>query len=108
MFRRYAAGFRAILMLADAVLAAVLLVGLSLWRFGPDWANTWREFIPDTGTMLAFYAATWVAVLTLNGLYRPRARWSLRSEEWNLIDAIATSARRRARSCASRWMPSNA
>ena len=92
MFRRYAAGFRAILMLADAVLAAVLLVGLSLWRFGPDWANTWREFIPDTGTMLGFYAATWVAVLTLNGLYRPRARWSLRAEARDILRATIVMA----------------
>jgi exopolysaccharide biosynthesis polyprenyl glycosylphosphotransferase len=87
MFRRYAAWFRATLMLADAVLAAVLLVGLSVWRFGPDWAVIWREFIPDTGAVLGFYAASWVIVLTLNGLYRPRARLSLRAEAGDILRA---------------------
>ena len=87
MFRRYAAGFRAMLMLADAVLAAVLLVSLSYWRFGSDWAVVWRELIPNTTAVVALYAAGWVAVMTLNGLYRPRARWSLRAEIRDILRA---------------------
>jgi exopolysaccharide biosynthesis polyprenyl glycosylphosphotransferase len=92
MFRRHAAGFRAMLMLADAVLAAVLLVGLSFWRFGPDWAVIWRQFIPDTGAMVAFYSVSWVAVLTVNGLYRPRARLSLRAESRDILRATGVMA----------------
>lgn len=92
MFRRYAAGFRAMLMLADAVLAAVLLVGLSFWRFGPDWAVIWRQFIPDTGAVVGVYASSWVAVMTLSGLYRPRARWSLRAETRDILRATSVMA----------------
>ncbi len=47
MIRRNAAGFRALLMFADALLAVVLLVGLSAWRFGADWAIWWRQIVPD-------------------------------------------------------------
>jgi hypothetical protein len=36
--RRNAAGFRALLRAADALLAVILLGGLSAWRFGADWA----------------------------------------------------------------------
>ena len=53
---------------------------LSAWRFGPDWAMWWRQIVPSPLAFLVLYAATWVAALTINGLYRPRARWTIRSE----------------------------
>ena len=64
MIRRHAVWFRALLIAADALLAVVLLVVLSFWRFGPDWAIWWREIVPLPGGLLVIYAGGWVAVLT--------------------------------------------
>lgn len=80
MLRRHASGFRSLLMLADAALAVGLLVLLSLARFGADWLDVWRPLLEEPAITAAAYAATWVAILWLHGLYRPRARWSIRSE----------------------------
>ena len=80
MLRRHASGFRTLLMLADAGLAFVLLVVLSLARFGENWLGVWRPLLEEPAIIAAGYAATWVAILWLHGLYRPRARWSIRSE----------------------------
>src|SRR5512141_2684037 len=87
MIRRNAAGFRALLMSADALLAVVLLVGLSLWRFGPDWAIWWRQFVPIPDGLLVIYAGGWVIALAMNGLYRPRARWSILREAADVLRA---------------------
>ncbi len=87
MIRRYASGFRLLLMAADALLAVLVLVLLSTWRFGQDWAVWWREIIPEPIAFLALYATGWVFVLTMNGLYRPRARWSIRSEAVAVVRA---------------------
>ncbi len=92
MIRRHASTLRALLMLTDGVLAAVVLVGLSWLRFGEDWAVWWREIIPNAEALLLFYAVGWVVALALNGLYRPRARWSIRSEAWDLLRATALMA----------------
>jgi exopolysaccharide biosynthesis polyprenyl glycosylphosphotransferase len=67
-------------MLADGLLAAVLLVVLSVVRFGDDWLIHWGPILAEPGAFVIAYAAVWVAVLWLHGLYRPRARWTLRSE----------------------------
>src|SRR6476646_8696742 len=80
MLRRHASGFRALLMLADAVLAFVLLVVLSLVRFGPTWLDVWRPLLAQPALFGVGYSIIWVAILWLHGLYRPRARWSIRSE----------------------------
>ena len=92
VIRRHASGFRALLMLGDALFAVALLGILSLWRFGPEWAVVWREFIPEPVLFLAIYAGGWVAVLTMLGLYRPRARWSLLSEARDVLRATAVMA----------------
>ena len=92
MIRRHAYWFRALLIAADALLAIGLLVVLSFWRFGPDWSDWWREIVPLPGAFLLLYAGTWVAVLTLNGLYRPRARWTLRSEAIAIVRATVVMA----------------
>jgi exopolysaccharide biosynthesis polyprenyl glycosylphosphotransferase len=92
MIRRHALGFRTALMAADALLAAVLLIALSVWRFGPDWAVWWRQVVPDPTAFLVLYAVGWVIALTMNGLYRPRARWSLRSEAKDVLRATALMA----------------
>ncbi len=92
MIRRHASTLRALLMLTDGVLAAVVLVGLSGVRFGEDWAVWWREIIPNPDALLLVYAVGWVVALALNGLYRPRARWSIRSEAWDLLRATVLMA----------------
>ena len=92
MIRRHAFGFRLGLMLADGLLAAALLVGLSIWRFGADWAYLWRLVIPEPTVFLVVYAIGWVVALTMNGLYRPRARWSLRSEATDVLRATGLMA----------------
>jgi exopolysaccharide biosynthesis polyprenyl glycosylphosphotransferase len=92
MIRRHASTLRALLMLTDGLLAAVVLVGLSWVRFGADWAVWWRQIIPNPDALLLVYAAGWVVALALNGLYRPRARWSIRSEAWDLLRATVLMA----------------
>jgi len=92
MIRRHASTLRALLMLTDGLLAAVVLVGLSVVRFGEDWAVWWREIIPDPVALLVLYALGWVLALAFNGLYRPRARWSIRTEAWDLVRATALMA----------------
>jgi exopolysaccharide biosynthesis polyprenyl glycosylphosphotransferase len=92
MIRKNAAGFRALLMTADALLAIVLLVGLSAWRFGADWAIWWRQIVPVPEGLLVIYAGGWVIALTMNGLYRPRARWSFLREAVDVLRATAVLA----------------
>ena len=80
MLRRHASGFRTLLMLADAALAFVLLAVLSIARFGDQWLDIWRPVVEQPSIAAGAYAAAWVIVLWLHGLYRPRARWSIRTE----------------------------
>jgi exopolysaccharide biosynthesis polyprenyl glycosylphosphotransferase len=88
MIRRHAAGLRALLMAVDGLSAIGLFVVLSIWRWGSDWAVVWREVIPVPAAFLALYALGWVTVLAMNGLYRPRARWSLFAEVLAVLRAI--------------------
>jgi FlaA1/EpsC-like NDP-sugar epimerase len=92
MIRRHAAGFRALLMATDALLAVVVLFGLSLWRFGDDWAVWWRAIIPVPEGLLLLYALGWVIALAGQGLYRPRARWSIRREAMDVVRAAVVLA----------------
>src|SRR4051794_35380009 len=92
MIRRYASGFRFLLMLADAAGAVIALIGVSIWRFGSDWESLWLLVIPQPLGFLLVYAAAWVVVLTINGLYRPRARWSIRSEAAAIVRATIMMA----------------
>ena len=87
MIRRYAYWLRALLMLVDGLLAAGLLVVLSVLRFGADWAVHWRGVIAEPAAFVALYAVGWIAILALHGLYRPRARWTIRSEAADLARA---------------------
>jgi exopolysaccharide biosynthesis polyprenyl glycosylphosphotransferase len=80
MIRRHAFGFRTLLMTADGVLAIALLVALSVIRFGSDWLGVWRPVLEQPAVFAVVYAGTWVGALWFYGLYRPRARWSVRSE----------------------------
>src|SRR4029078_2004362 len=80
MLRRHASGFRALLMLADGVLAFVLLVVLSYIRFGDEWLSIWRPLLAQPAIGGIAYAVAWVVVLWLHGLYQMRARWTIRGE----------------------------
>ena len=92
MLRRHASGFRALLMALDGALAVLVFVTLSVIRFGPDWETLWRTVVPDTAAFLALYAGGWVAALALAGLYRPRARWSIRAEAMDMTRATVVMA----------------
>ena len=92
MLRRHASGLRALLMLTDGVLAAATLALTSFLRFGADWHVHWDPIVPDPRAFAALYAVTWVSVLTLSGLYRPRARWSIRTEALDLFRATLVMA----------------
>src|SRR5712671_5963818 len=80
MLRRHSSGFRGLLMLTDGALAAVLLVALSIVRFEGAWLDQWRFVLQQPVAFAVGYAVLWVAILWLHGLYRPRARWTIRSE----------------------------
>jgi exopolysaccharide biosynthesis polyprenyl glycosylphosphotransferase len=80
MLRRHAFGFRTLLMLTDGALAIVLLGVLSFARFGPDWLAIWGSLLDQPWLFGVGYAAVWVGVLWYHGLYRPRARWTVRTE----------------------------
>ena len=90
MIRRHGSELRALLAIADATVVVVLLLVLSLWRFGPDWPSFWRQSLGEPLLFGGLYALTWIVVLALHGLYRPRARWSLRSEVRDALRATAT------------------
>jgi exopolysaccharide biosynthesis polyprenyl glycosylphosphotransferase len=92
LIRRHGTSLRALLMVTDALLAAVVLIALSWIRFGEIWDQWWRQIIPDPLALLAVYAVGWVVALAVNGLYRPRARWSIRSEAGDLLRATALMA----------------
>jgi len=92
MIRRHAIGFRTLLMLVDGGLAAVLLGIVSVARFGTEWYDHWLPFLNQPAAFAGAYVGGWIGVLWLHGLYRPRARWTVRSEALALIRATAVMA----------------
>lgn len=80
MIRRHAIKFRTLLILVDGGLAAILLGVVSFARFGTYSYDRWLPFLNQPAAFALAYAGGWVAVLWLHGLYRPRARWTVRSE----------------------------
>ena len=95
MIRRHSTALRLGLLVADALSAFALFIVISMVRFGPGWATTWRDAGFDPFAIAIGYAALWVGVLWLHDLYRLRARWSIRSEvrdvgRADLLLAVAT------------------
>src|SRR5262249_27075984 len=80
MLRRHAFGFRTALMVTDGLLAIGLLAVLSYVRFGPEWLATWGSFVDQPALVGLGYASGWISCLWYYGLYRPRARWTIRGE----------------------------
>jgi exopolysaccharide biosynthesis polyprenyl glycosylphosphotransferase len=89
MIRRNVTGLRLSLLLADAALAALVVIGVSYVRFGPDFVNTWTLMAPSPWALLALYVVGWVSLLWLQQLYDLRPRWSLRSEALGVAQAAA-------------------
>src|SRR4051794_17360710 len=92
MIRRYGRGLRVLLMLADGLLAAATLVITSVVRFGGDWDAHWQGIVGDPVALLLLYALGWVASLTYFGLYRVRARWTIRTEAADVFRATLLMA----------------
>jgi exopolysaccharide biosynthesis polyprenyl glycosylphosphotransferase len=93
MIRRHALAFRTTLMLADAGLAICLALVLSVLRFGRQSAlPTLNSALPDARAMVVLFAVAWVGTLWMHGLYRSRARWTMRSEAVDILRATATFA----------------
>ncbi|MGH2407861.1 MAG: sugar transferase [Candidatus Limnocylindrales bacterium] len=88
MIQRHVFTFRLALMAADALSAIVVIVLVSLLRFGgAEWETTWERLGINLGLAAIGFAVVWVAALWLQGLYVLRARWSLRSEAYGILRA---------------------
>jgi exopolysaccharide biosynthesis polyprenyl glycosylphosphotransferase len=92
VIRRYATEFRLLLAMTDGLIAVAAFLLASYWRFGADWTSLWRLYLPDPSGFLIGYALGWVTVLAVNGLYRPRARWTFRSEALDVLRATVVMA----------------
>lgn len=80
MIRRHGRFIRILMVLGDAIVAMVVLVGISALRFGPDWPGVWQLVIPYPTLLVTAYALAWVGLLALQGLYQSRAHWSVATE----------------------------
>jgi exopolysaccharide biosynthesis polyprenyl glycosylphosphotransferase len=88
MLRRHGAALRLALMTADAFSAMLLFIAISILRYGEsDWGASWALAGMDGNVLAIAYGYGWIAVLWLLGLYRMRARWSLRSEALDIVRA---------------------
>ena len=84
MIRRYGSALRVVLMFGDFSATIVLAIALSARLYDGDAGGIWDRAIPDPLFTLFLYALAWVVLLWFRGLYRLRARWSIRSE----VDAV--------------------
>jgi exopolysaccharide biosynthesis polyprenyl glycosylphosphotransferase len=87
VLRRHITALRLSLMAADALSAIVLFAGTSLLRFGPSWVAVWQRDGLPAPLGMAIWAAAWVMVLWLYGLYRLRTRWSMRAAAADILRA---------------------
>ncbi len=89
MIRRHVTALRLLFMVADGLTAAGLFIAVSIVRFGSaNWLSSWTAAAIDGRVLAVAYGLTWVAVTWLLGLYRLRARLSLRSELIGLFRAV--------------------
>jgi exopolysaccharide biosynthesis polyprenyl glycosylphosphotransferase len=89
MIRRYSAGLQAAFVVSDILIAAGLFALVSRLRFGVGWETYWQSTIRAPILVFVLYAAVWVGILALNGLYRPRYHWSIWSEAADIVKATA-------------------
>ena len=89
LIRRHIAALHLALMIADALIAIALFIGLSIVRFGADqWESTWLTAGIDGLVGAVVYGLMLVAVLWVQGLYRLRIRLSQRREVMDVLTAI--------------------
>jgi len=89
LIRRYAAVLRWSLALADTALALLVVIGATTLRFGQDsgWPLDETRSLPDPKLAVTAFIAMWIAVLWLHGMYRSRARWTIRSDVATVLRA---------------------
>ena len=92
MIRRHTTALRALLMAGDFAAATLLFVLVSVARYGADWVNEWARLGLDGRLAALAYGAAWVTLVWLGGLYRLRARWSLRADAVGLLRATGVLA----------------
>jgi exopolysaccharide biosynthesis polyprenyl glycosylphosphotransferase len=82
MIRRYGAVLRLTLVAADIVLAILVAVAATNFRFAGSsgWPQDPDPRLPDPILAVAVFVAMWIAVLWVHGLYRSRARWTRGSD----------------------------
>ena len=79
-------------MLADVTVAILLAVSISRVMFPGSRGDFWLNALPDYRLGLSLLVSAWVMILWLHGGYRPRARWSIRSDARLIARAIALLA----------------
>jgi len=89
LIRRYSPFLRALLMTADAVLAALTAWVVYKLRFQLFPGEPDPTVFQPPVAALVLYAAAWVAILYFRGEYRLRAHWTVRSEISGVLHAIA-------------------
>ncbi len=89
MIRRHGAELRALFLVSDILVAGSLFAIVSRLRFGEGWATYWQSTVRIPILLFALYAAVWVGIMALNGLYRPRYRWTVWSEAADIVRATA-------------------
>ena len=87
MVRRHTTALRASLMAADFLGAAVLFVVVSIARYGSAWYEAWQRLGVHPLLAAVAYGLGWTTLVALQGLYRVRARFALRSEAVALLRA---------------------
>ena len=86
MIRRHGRSIRILMMLGDALVAMIVIAGISVLRFGPEWPGVWQGVVPFPPPDPA-YAGVWVGLLALQGLYQSRAHWSIATEAQSVVYA---------------------
>jgi exopolysaccharide biosynthesis polyprenyl glycosylphosphotransferase len=79
-------------MLADVTVAVVLAITISRLMFPGTRGDFWNNAMPDVRLGLALLVSAWVMILWLHGGYRPRARWSIRSDARLIARALGLLA----------------
>lgn len=88
MIRRHLMALRVGLMLGDGVTAILVFLAVSVFRFRDgDAAELWRAIGIDIRIAALVFAATWLLVLWMFGLYRLSVRWRLWTEATDIARA---------------------
>ena len=93
MIRRYGMALRVMLAIADGMTAVALLFVVIALRFGTSSVAPQLDFaFSDPRIALVAYAALWPFVLWTQGLYRHRARLTVRGEVGDVLRAVTIFA----------------